>query len=156
MELKKLTDEQLLQKLEESENSDEILAELKGRKIKQVIVIRKDLKMRKGKIAAQASHASMKVFFDRGTVEEDKLTIQLTPSMAHWVMNSFAKVCVYVDSEEDLLGIYEQAIEENIPTAIIVDEGRTEFKGVPTRTAVAIGPEKSSIIDKITGGLPLY
>lgn len=123
---------------------------------KQVIVVRKDLNMRKGKIAAQVAHASMKVFFDRQVdYDPGEMKIELTEAMQHWVDNAFTKICVSVNSEAELDAIYEKAIEFGIPAAMIVDSGRTEFNGVPTKTCVAIGPDHVANVDKVTSGLPL-
>jgi PTH2 family peptidyl-tRNA hydrolase len=103
-------------------------------KVKQVIVYRRDLNMRKGKIAAQVAHASMKVFFDRGTVlpaavaRVPTLTVPLTNEMASWVQELFGKIVLTVESEEDLLKVYEEAKARGIPTALVTDAGRTEFK----------------------------
>jgi PTH2 family peptidyl-tRNA hydrolase len=125
---------------------------------KQVIVVRKDLKMRKGKIAAQAAHASMKVFFDRKSplaLALGFLWIPLTKPMFEWVSNSFAKVVVYVESEQELLRLQESAKEHGILCALICDSGRTEFHGVPTYTALAVGPDYSEKVNLVTGNLPL-
>lgn len=129
--------------------------------VKQVIVLRTDLNMRKGKCAAQAAHASMKVFFNRGSIREEGrgpgvdgpvfLTIDLTDAMEEWVRGSFTKIVLGVESEADLLKAYEAARAAGIPTALIQDMGATEFHGVPTNTAVAIGPDEAGEIDKITG-----
>jgi len=143
--------------------------------VKQVIVMRKDLNMRKGKIAAQAAHASMKVFFDRmtkvfrddfviygkdinvkGAPVKGQFKIELTPEMEHWKEGPFTKVCVYVNSEEELLDIVEKAKGSGLPVALITDSGKTEFNGVPTNTCCAIGPDLSEKIDEITGKLTLY
>lgn len=135
--------------------------------IKQVIVVRKDLNMRKGKIAAQAAHASMKVFFDRMTklsgyryvggvsMNGDSLVLNPTPEMTYWIENTFDKICVSVNSEIDLDALYGAAIKAGIPCSQIVDCGKTEFNGVPTKTCIAIGPDHAEKIDLITGGLPL-
>jgi conserved hypothetical protein TIGR00283 len=123
--------------------------------VKQVIVIRKDLNMRKGKMIAQGAHASMKVFFDRLKPSENGFSISLTPEMQQWVQGDFRKIVVYVNSEQELLEIYKQAIEANLPCALIQDNGLTEFKGIKTYTAVAIGPASDTDIDKITKDLPL-
>lgn len=127
-------------------------------KIKQVIVVRKDLKMRKGKCAAQAAHASMKVFLDVSEIDtqDSTLTCRLTIPMQEWLQGSFAKICLYVNSEEELLELYEKARKEKLPCSLITDSGRTEFHGVPTNTCIAIGPDYSDKIDKLTGNLPLY
>lgn len=120
--------------------------------VKQVILVRKDLKMRRGKEMAQVAHASMKVFFDRNNSEfTTSLRIPLTPDMEEWVQGLFTKIVLYVSSEEDLLKAYELAQAAGIPTALITDAGLTEFNGVPTRTTCALGPAQASEIDKITG-----
>lgn len=126
-------------------------------KIKQVIVIRKDLNMRKGKMAAQASHASMKVFFDKMQFvgETETRICNLTPEMVEWMQGSFTKVVVGCADEKELFAIKAACNDANIPSALICDMGATEFHGVPTNTCVAVGPADSEAIDKITGGFPL-
>jgi len=136
--------------------------------VKQVIVIRKDLNMRKGKIAAQAAHASMAVLLDRMGVkyyyhrlEDDTayghedwiLSVDRDSPMWEWLNGPFTKIVVYVDSEEELLNVYDKAA--GLPRSLIRDKGFTEFHGVLTYTAVAIGPHYSEDVDKITGDLPL-
>ena len=147
--------------------------------IKQVIVIRKDLNMRKGKIAAQTAHASMAAILNLGSMEyysdiDDQLTeisyniplykIQKAfngeddidhADVVKWLEGRFTKICVSVDSEKELLAIYKEALDAGIICSLIQDAGLTEFAGVPTYTAVAIGPAKSTDIDKITGDLKL-
>ncbi|MDG1478709.1 MAG: aminoacyl-tRNA hydrolase [Myxococcota bacterium] len=119
--------------------------------IKQVIVYRRDLKMRKGKIAAQVAHAAMRVLLQRGDAAGDAMQIALTPAMSLWVQGRFTKVVLSVESEADLLKIHQTAKERGVPTALITDSGKTEFGGVPTRTTVAIGPATADEIDPITG-----
>jgi PTH2 family peptidyl-tRNA hydrolase len=122
---------------------------------KQVIVIRKDLGMRKGKMCAQAAHASMKVFFDRKIIPyTDTLMIPVSQEMRHWVDEEFTKICVGVNSEQELLDIHKAAVEKDIPCSLIQDAGHTEFKE-PTYTTVAVGPAKAELIDEITGKLTL-
>jgi PTH2 family peptidyl-tRNA hydrolase len=119
--------------------------------IKQVIVIRKDLKMRRGKEIAQGAHASM-AFLSHHVRGEAPLT-----RVAHeWLGGSFMKIVVTVNSEEELLDVYGKAKERGITAYLITDSGRTEFGGVPTNTAVAIGPDYAENLDEITGNLPLY
>jgi len=127
--------------------------------IKQVIIIRKDLSMRKGKFSAQAAHASLKVFTDRGMFKTTKnnnyLRIKLWDEAIEWLRSGSAKICVYVNSESELIEVHTKALNAKIPAAMITDSGRTEFGGVPTITTVAIGPYDSAEIDKITGHLKL-
>lgn len=127
------------------------------RTAKQVIVMRKDLGMRKGKMIAQGAHASLKVVLDAGELDESgtTYTIELAPAMAAWVGGRFTKVCVSVDSEAALDAVVERARAAGVPCALIVDAGHTEFKGVPTKTCCAIGPAWTDEVDAITGELPL-
>lgn len=122
---------------------------------KQVIVIRKDLNMRKGKMVAQGAHASMKAILDLGKYEGDKLTIQMDDRIRPWLMGLFKKITVSVNNEQELLDVYNKAKAIGIATSIIIDSGLTEFNGIPTLTAVAVGPDHSEVIDKITKDLPL-
>ena len=128
-------------------------------KTKQVIVLRKDLNMRKGKMVAQGAHASMKVFFDiMGAHDDGSFVINeecISEAMRDWIENKFTKVCVSVDSEKELLDVYNKAEKAGIPCSLIQDAGLTEFGGVPTYTAVAIGPDYEEKIDPITKDLKL-
>ena len=126
---------------------------------KQVIVIRKDLGMRKGKMCAQAAHASMKVILDwMVNIEGDDsmkiLNMDINEPLYHWINGLFTKVVVGCDSEEELLELYNKAKEVTY-FALIQDAGKTEFHGTPTYTAVAIGPDIPEVIDEITGHLKL-
>jgi PTH2 family peptidyl-tRNA hydrolase len=126
---------------------------------KQVIIIRKDLKMRLGKSCSQVAHASMKVLLDiaHKSIYGTKYTIRLSrvEPIYHWLNGAFTKVVVGCDSEEELLDIYKKAKEERIMCSLIQDAGRTEFHGELTYTAVAIGPDEVDKIDRITGHLKL-
>ena len=127
--------------------------------VKQVLVVRKDLKMGPGKIGAQCAHASLKVFFDRGKFfgsgRKQSFNILFWKDAYTWYNESYAKICLRVDSEDELIDMYNQAVRANIPCSLITDSGRTEFHGVPTKTVVAIGPFNSNSIDRITGKLRL-
>lgn len=114
-------------------------------KLKQVIVIRHDLKMRAGKAIAQGAHASMAAILEH---LED-------PKVKEWLSGIFTKVCVRVESEEELLDIYNKAQDAGLLSVLITDCGLTEFRGVPTKTCVAIGPALSSELEPITGHLKL-
>ena len=135
-------------------------------KTKQVIVMRKDLNMRKGKMIAQGAHASLKAVLDSfrsystsdGTlIYEAEFGTGEDCVMHNWLTGNFAKICVSVDSEEELMNIYNKAkaINDFIPLSLIRDAGLTEFGGVPTYTCICIGPYISEEIDKITGHLKL-
>lgn len=129
--------------------------------------MRKDLNMRKGKMIAQGSHASMGIFFEMikkkyflPVGQHILYEMHLPPGetgedISTWVEGIFKKIVCGVSSEEELLKIHAAAKEKGLPCCLIQDAGITEFGGVPTYTCCAIGPAKSSLIDEITGTLPL-
>lgn len=129
-------------------------------RIKQVILIRKDLKMRRGKEIAQGSHASMDFLISELRMQlgegRDQAKLSFTPEEISWITRGMAKVCLQVQSEEELLSFHEKALEAGLKSYVIRDSGRTEFNGVPTYTACAIGPDIANRIDAITGSLGLY
>lgn len=120
---------------------------MKGER-KQVIVLRKDLNMRKGKMCAMAAHASLDAILRDGKLKKNA-------DIDAWLEGRFTKICVSVDSEEELLEIYMKAKAQKLNCSLITDAGLTEFHGIPTKTAVAVGPGKPEAIDKITGNLKL-
>lgn len=126
---------------------------------KQVIVIRKDLNMRKGKMIAQGAHASEKALFDRSEVKvidgKEFLCVPLDNMTKPWLLDNFKKIGVSVNSEQELKDIYDKAIAAGLYASLILDSGLTEFDGVKTYTAVAVGPAPSHLIDPITGHLSL-
>lgn len=110
-----------------------------------MIIVRKDLGMRKGKMIAQGAHASLGAY----------LKYADHPWTKEWLKGPFKKIAVSVDSEEELLSLYRQAEILQIPRDLIRDSGLTEFGGVPTLTAAAIGPAPDDVLDPITGELKL-
>ena len=123
---------------------------------KQVIILRKDLNMRKGKLVAQGAHASMGAILSLCKQDGDKLVLEMDERVKPWLTGRFKKICVYVNSEEELLQIYNTALTNGLVCSIIKDSGLTEFHGVPTLTAVAVGPDREDKIDEVTKHLPLF
>ena len=127
---------------------------------KQVIVIRRDLRMRRGKEIAQGAHASTAWLANRviqgmtpnGTVDH----VALSPAERTWLETSFRKVTVKVSSEEELMAVYRQAVEAGLVVHLVTDRGLTEFGGIPTRTCLAVGPDYDDLVDPVTGDLELY
>jgi PTH2 family peptidyl-tRNA hydrolase len=113
---------------------------------KQVIVFHSDLKLSKGKIAAQAAHAAV------SAAEEARK--HRRKWWEDWIDEGQRKIAVKVRTEKELLEVERQAKELELPCALIVDRGLTE---VPpnTITCLGIGPAPSGKVDKITGRLPL-
>jgi PTH2 family peptidyl-tRNA hydrolase len=127
---------------------------------KQVIVIRKDLGMRRGKEIAQGAHASIAWLTERlahpeGTPPNFQV-VWLSDAQLAWVTGSFTKVTCQVSSQEELEAVYERARELGTEAHMVTDAGRTEFGGVPTVTAVAVGPDWEDRVDAVTGELRLY
>ena len=114
--------------------------------VKQVIIVRNDLKMGKGKIAAQASHASV-----IATLEAKKH--QPTWFNA-WLTQGMAKIVVKVNSQEELHHMFQLGVKNKLPRALINDAGHTQL-APGTATAVALGPAPTKSLDTITGNLKL-
>ena len=113
--------------------------------IKQAIVVRKDLGMKPGKTAAQASHASVEAL-EKARKKEPGIEEQ-------WEENGKEKVVLKVNSERELLELF-QAVKKEMPAALIKDAGRTQVEpGTPT--CIGIGPWREAEIDKFTGKLKL-
>jgi PTH2 family peptidyl-tRNA hydrolase len=123
---------------------------------KQVIILRKDLNMRKGKLVAQGAHASMGAILALMKQEGNTLTLEMDERTEPWLTGRFKKICVYVNSEQELLEIYNTALTNGLVCSIIKDAGLTEFGGIPTLTAVAVGPDREDKIDTVTKHLPLF
>jgi peptidyl-tRNA hydrolase, PTH2 family len=113
-------------------------------KIKQVMVMREDLGMSPGKLAAQTAHASLSAYDKANKHDIDK-----------WKREGTTKIVLGVGSESELIDIYKRAVAAYLPASLIADEGRTD---VPpgTITGGGIGPAPANEIDKITGQLSLY
>ncbi len=128
--------------------------------LKQVIVIRRDLNMRRGKEIAQGSHASMGFLVDAVVGACDPSTgrgvVSLDPVALAWMTTSNRKITLQARSEEELVDLHAKAGAAGLRSHLITDSGRTEFGGVPTITALAIGPDSATAIDEITGHLAIY
>lgn len=116
-------------------------------KYKQIIVLRIDLKMSKGKIAAQAGHAAV------SAAEEAR---KRRPEWwKAWINEGQCKIAVKAESEQELLDLETKANELGLPSALITDRGLTELPP-GTLTCLGIGPAPSDRVDKITGDLNLF
>lgn len=123
--------------------------------IKQLIIIRRDLKMRRGKEIAQGAHAAM-AFLTEIITPEGGLKRPLTSKELQWVGGSFTKVVLQVPNWDALIKAFQLAKEFGIAAKLVTDNGATEFNGAPTVTALAIGPEDSDALDPLFGNLKLY
>ncbi|XP_062000400.1 uncharacterized protein LOC133717703 [Rosa rugosa] len=112
---------------------------------KMVLVVRNDLKMGKGKIAAQCSHATLGLY--------KKLLRRAPKSLNRWEMCAQPKVVLKVETEEEMLVLQDRAKSLNLPNHITIDAGKTQI-APNSRTVMAIlGPIE--VVDDVTGGLKL-
>jgi PTH2 family peptidyl-tRNA hydrolase len=127
---------------------------------KQVIVMRADLGMSPGKMAAQAAHASISFITRRLTKIDvggywvfDPGCKAHAEEIEHWLEHDFTKVTLFVDSPEELEDLHIRAQEGGLMVHSIIDSGKTEFNGVPTVTCIAIGPHDICEFVGLTDGL---
>ncbi len=113
---------------------------------KQVLVFRQDLKMSKGKIAAQAGHAAVSSAQD-AYVHRKKW-------WEAWLFEGQRKIAVKVPSEKELGELEEEADKMGLPHSLIIDRGLTEIPA-GSITCLGIGPAPNPLVDKLTGKLPL-
>jgi len=111
--------------------------------LKQVILVRMDLKMPKGKMAVQVAHAS-----SAALLKSHKDDIEM------WQREGMKKIVLKVKDEKELLELKNKAENLGLVTALIQDAGRTVLNP-GTTTCLGIGPDKEEKIDKITGKLKM-
>jgi PTH2 family peptidyl-tRNA hydrolase len=111
--------------------------------MKQVILVRMDLKLPKGKLAAQVAHASTEALLKS---HKDDIT--------KWRSEGMKKVVLKVDDQKELMKYKQSAEDNNLVTALIIDAGKTVIEP-GTITCLGIGPEKEEKIDKVTGKLKM-
>ena len=125
-------------------------------RIKQTIIIRKDLQLNNGKLIVQACHASIAFLTDKmkdNLSNPEALWWVLSQVEKEWVYGTFYKICLGVDSEKELIDIGHKAVMLGLSVKYI--EENTGFNK-PTLTCLAIGPDYSSKIDTVTKHLKLY
>jgi PTH2 family peptidyl-tRNA hydrolase len=114
--------------------------------MKQAIVVRTDLKMGKGKIAAQVAHASLSA--------AEAARERRAAWYEGWKEGGQAKVVLRAESEEELDELYRKARSAGLPASLIEDRGLTQVEPGSV-TCVGIGPGPDGTIDEITGKLRL-
>ncbi|KAI7753011.1 hypothetical protein M8C21_031567 [Ambrosia artemisiifolia] len=112
---------------------------------KMVLVVRNDLKMGKGKIAAQCSHATLGLY--------KKILHRAPKALSRWEMCGQVKVVVKIESEDDMLELQKRAKSLAIPTHIVIDAGRTQIAPNSRTVMAVLGP--ADMVDDVTGGLKL-
>jgi peptidyl-tRNA hydrolase, PTH2 family len=112
--------------------------------VKLVVVVRSDLEMGKGKIAAQVAHAAVAA----------ALAQQRDRDFPAWVEQGQPKVVLKVTGEADLLAVCRDAVAAGLPLHAVRDAGRTQLEP-GTATCAAIGPAAADRVDAVTGTLSL-
>lgn len=110
---------------------------------KQVILVREDLKLPKGKLAAQSSHASVDA-----TLKSDRRIVDL------WKKEGGKKIVLKVKDEKELLHYRQMAEDSGLKAALVIDAGHTVVEP-GTKTCVGIGPDLEEKIDRISGKLKM-
>lgn len=137
----------------------------KNEEVKQYIIVRTDLNISAGKLASQAAHASMKIFFDKiiqkekmpwknGTQDEYKISMFILEEELQWIEGRFTKITKKVKNENQLLKVYNQAIEAGLNASLIKDAGLYGLEG-ENYTCVAIGPNYVDKCEPVVGKLQL-
>ena len=111
--------------------------------LKQVILIRSDLKLPKGKMSAQAAHAAVEAAF-----RAEKAAVLA------WRKAGMKKVVLKVKDEKELLAYFQRAKDLGLAVSLITDAGKTVV-APGTMTCCGIGPNPEDEIDKVTGSLPM-
>jgi PTH2 family peptidyl-tRNA hydrolase len=111
---------------------------------KLALLVRTDLAMGRGKIAAQAAHAAVAA----------ALATQGSRDRDIWLAEGQPMVVLRLGSEDDLGQATAAARSAGLPVEVIRDAGRTQVP-VGTPTCCAIGPAEAAGLDKVTGRLPL-
>lgn len=126
--------------------------------VKQVIVIRRDLGTRRGKEITQGAHAATAWLAHRlhRVAGQSELAGSFSAAELAWLTGSFRKITCQVPGEAEILALEQAAKEAGLTAYVITDAGLTEFSGVPTITAIGIGPDWDDRIDPVTGHLVLY
>ncbi|XP_036974800.1 peptidyl-tRNA hydrolase 2, mitochondrial isoform X2 [Acanthopagrus latus] len=118
-----------------------------GGEFKMILVVRNDLKMGKGKVAAQCSHAAVSAY---------KQVQRRNPELLkQWEYCGQPKVVVKAPDEDTLIDLLGHAKEVGLPVSLIQDAGRTQI-APGSRTVLGVGPGPADLIDKVTGDLKLY
>ncbi|XP_059612111.1 probable peptidyl-tRNA hydrolase 2 [Phlebotomus argentipes] len=113
---------------------------------KMILVVRNDLKMGKGKIAAQCGHAAVGAF---------QTAMKRVPHIVRrWENSGCAKIAVKVETEEEMMHLRRKADSMRLTTCLIRDAGRTQIEP-NSKTVLAIGPAPCHEVDQVTGHLRL-
>ncbi|CAI5755524.1 unnamed protein product [Candida verbasci] len=121
--------------------------------IKMTLVIRSDLKMSKGKVAAQCSHATLALYKKITNPDLDSYNPNMVKRWEY--LNGQAKITLQVPNEEEMDILFAKAISLGINCYIVHDAGRTQI-AAGSATVLGLGPAPKKVLDEVTGELKLY
>lgn len=120
--------------------------------VKQVIVVRRDLNMKRGELAQEVALASMQFLVDNNEAERgDEIMVKLSPAEAEWLMSGSLSSVVGCDSADALHDLIFQADLADVE----VHTSSIDVDGAPTLTCAAFGPCTADELDRIVGNLKL-
>ncbi|KPI86129.1 hypothetical protein ABL78_4821 [Leptomonas seymouri] len=136
-----------------------------GEPVKMTLVVRKDLKMGNGKVAAQCAHAAVAVVEEILSMKASQLTAPTTSTLDStsqlwlrwydaWHASGCSKVALQCPDEETMMAIAKHAKAVGLPYSVVRDAGRTQI-APGSKTVVAVGPGPKSLVDEVTGQLKL-
>lgn len=121
--------------------------------VRMTLIVRQDLKMGKGKAAAQCLHATLALYKKIGDPESDAYNPEM---VSRWEYgNGQAKITLQVPNQEEMDILFAQAISLDVNAYIVHDAGRTQI-AAGSATVLGLGPAPKLVIDQITKDLKLY
>ncbi|EEU42826.1 uncharacterized protein NECHADRAFT_47813 [Fusarium vanettenii 77-13-4] len=139
------------QGLKAEEKKEEPVVKDNGEECKLVLVVRTDLGMTKGKIAAQCSHATLACY---KTLLRAPANSPQRKILSRWERLGQAKIAVQVKSQDEILELRRKARSLGLTAEVIQDAGRTQIEA-GSMTVLGVGPAPRSLVDQVTGGLKL-
>ena len=147
---KNLNKKEKEEELKESSIAKEEPDDYEFRDLKMVFLVREDLKLGAGKIAAQVAHAAVSLY-DEITLEGSSYC---QSALEHWNEYGAKKIVLKAKNLDELKAVKKKCRQAKIPSILISDAGHTQVDP-GTKTVLGIGPEESEKLDKITGEFKL-
>lgn len=142
----------------DSESDDDIDVDSKGLngipgEVRMTLVVRQDLKMGKGKAAAQCSHATLALYKKITNPNSPAYNPELVTRWEHG--NGQAKITLQVPDQEEMDLLFAKAVSLGVNAYVVHDAGRTQI-AAGSATVLGLGPAPKAVIDQITHELKLY
>lgn len=114
---------------------------------KVVVVVRLDLDISRGKTAVQVAHAAVMCALES--------RVKAKPWFDRWIDGGQRKIVVKAQDLKTLRELHARAEQQGLVAVLVQDAGLTEVEP-GTTTVLGVGPAPDEVVDKVTGGLPLY